>query len=68
MEECTEAFRSNDYSGSVGGRAVVIARVEERVVVTSLQLQACFQDFGRYVCGCSSKVAKETCILSIYNA
>lgn len=49
MEKRAEAFILNNHADSIGRRAVVVAGIEVGVVVSTLQLQARFQDFGWYV-------------------
>lgn len=59
MEEGAVALDACDCAGSVDGVAVVVARVEVRIVVSALQLQARFEDFGWDVCGRGCEVGEE---------
>jgi hypothetical protein len=59
MEQRTEAFCSDNHTSGVEGGAVVVARVEEGVVVSTLQLKASFQNLRGYVCGCRSEITEK---------
>lgn len=65
MKQRTEAFGPDDHASGVDCRAVVVAGVEEGIVVSALQLKARFQHFRRHVCGCSSKITEEACLVSV---
>lgn len=60
VEQCAEAFGSSDCPGGIKGGAVVVARVEIRVVVTALELETSFEDFGWDVNGCSGEIGNKT--------
>lgn len=60
VEQRGNAFLSNDRAESVRGRSVVVSRIEEGVVVASLQLHPSLQYFRGDVDDGSGEVGKET--------
>ena len=61
VEEGDSAFGLDDGAAGVDGAAVVVAGFEGRVVVTTLELESGFEDFGGDVNDGGGKVAEEAC-------
>jgi hypothetical protein len=61
VEKCSEAFCSRDCARGIEGGAVVVAGIKVGVVVTALQLEAGFEDFGGNVDGRGGEVGNESC-------
>jgi hypothetical protein len=59
MKKSAKALGLNNRARGMHGGAVVVARVEEGVVVAALELEARFEDFGRDVYGGSGEIGDE---------
>ena len=61
VEERGRALDAHDGAGGVDGAAVVVSRLEMRVVVSALELEAGLEDFGGDVDEGGRQIAEETC-------
>lgn len=66
MKQGAVAFCPDNCPHSIDGGAVVVARVEIGVIVSTLQLQSRFKHFGGNVCGRSGKVSDQTYNVLVY--
>lgn len=61
VEQGRKPFVANNCSRRIHGSAVVVARMEVRIVISTLQLEASFENFGWDIDDRCSKVAKKSC-------
>ena len=61
MEESRYPFFPNDCPRCINCSLIIIPRIEERVVVATLQLESGFENFRRYIDERGGEVSKEAC-------
>lgn len=60
VEERQRTFGANDGASGVDGATVIVAGLEVRIIVSTLELQSCFQNLRRDVDNRRSEIAKES--------
>ena len=60
IKESGNSFLTDNGSGGIKGRAVIVAGLEERVVVATLELKTGFENFGGDVNKGCGKISEKT--------